>query len=189
MKTRESGMPDEGMWEGFFSPEQVLRSLGLQPWMRLVVEFGCGYGTFCLPAATMISGRVVGLDIEPDLVKLCRRKSKDSGLHNAGFELRDFIAEGTGIADGEVDYVMLFNILHAECPEILLHEARRILAPDNGVLAVMHWRHDPSTPRGPSMEIRPRPEDCRKWARSAGFTRISGIIDLPPWHYGFTAKQ
>jgi SAM-dependent methyltransferase len=189
MKTRESGMPDEGMWEGFFCPEHVLQSLGLQPRMRLAVEFGCGYGTFCLPTAKMISGRVVGLDIEPDLVELCRRKSKDIALHNAEFEVRDFIAEGTGIEDGAADYVMLFNILHAERPEIILREARRILSPDNGVLAVMHWRHDPRTPRGPSLSIRPRPEDCLAWARASGFSNVGPIIDLPPWHYGFTAKH
>ena len=27
MKTRESGMPDEAMWQGFFRPEEVLRRL------------------------------------------------------------------------------------------------------------------------------------------------------------------
>ena len=26
MKTRESGMPNEEMWSGFFSPEQALRA-------------------------------------------------------------------------------------------------------------------------------------------------------------------
>ena len=29
MKTRESGMPDEGMWASFFDPEATLRKLGL----------------------------------------------------------------------------------------------------------------------------------------------------------------
>jgi SAM-dependent methyltransferase len=187
MKTRESGMPEEEVWEGFFKPEAVLRSLGLRPEMRRVVEFGSGYGTFCLPAARMIRGEVIGLDIEPDLVHLCRGKAERAGLINARFECRDFILEGTGLDEATASFVMLFNILHAEKPETLLREARRILVPD-GVLAVMHWNYDEQTPRGPSMAIRPDPVDCRKWVVGNGFEAISPIIPLPPWHYGFTAE-
>jgi SAM-dependent methyltransferase len=187
MKTRESGMPEEEVWEGFFKPEEVLRSFGLRPEMRRVVDFGCGYGTFSLPAARMIRGEVIGLDIEPELVHLCRRKAERTGLFNARFECRDFILEGTGLDDATASFVMLFNILHAEKPGILLREARRILVPE-GVLAVMHWNYDETTPRGPSMAIRPDPADCRKWVLESGFEVISPIIPLPPWHYGFTAQ-
>lgn len=49
MKTRESGMPGEALWESFFDPPTVLARLGLTPEARGVVEFGCGYGTFTLP--------------------------------------------------------------------------------------------------------------------------------------------
>ena len=82
---------------------------------------------------------------------------------------------------------MLLNILHAEDPQTLLREARRILSPA-GTLAVMHWQYDPQTPRGPSMDIRPRPEDCQRRVKAAGFLEIGPIIDLPPWHYGFIAS-
>lgn len=35
------------------------------------------------------------------------------------------------------------------------------------------------------MAIRPRPEQCRQWAKSAGFSPLApGIIDVPPGHYG-----
>ena len=56
---------------------------------------------------------------------------------------------GAGLPGESVDYAMLFNILHAEDPQVLLCEARRILRPA-GRVAVMHWNHDPNTPRGPS---------------------------------------
>lgn len=187
MKTRESGMPEAGAWEGFFEPKRVLKELGLQREAKRVVDFGSGYGTFSLPAAEMIEGEVVGLDIESGLIELCQGKASEAGVGNAWFECRDFVAEGSGLEDSSVDYVMLFNILHAEQPEILLDEAQRILVP-GGTLAVMHWNHDAMTPRGPSMAIRPRPEDCRKWVKACGFVTLSPIIPLPPWHYGYTAK-
>ncbi len=187
MKTGESGMPEESLWKGFFDPTEVLNALGLNRDTRRVVDFGSGYGTFSLPAAGMIEGEVIGLDIEPDLIDLCRRKAREAGLGNARFECWDFVAEGSGLEDSSVDYAMLFNILHAEQPEILLNEAQRILAP-GGTLAVMHWSYDKKTPRGPAMDIRPRPEDCRKWVEACDFVALSPMISLPPWHYGFTAK-
>ena len=160
----------------------------LNPATHLAVEFGCGYGIFSLEAARRIQGTVLGFDIEIELVELCRRKAVDAGLPNTCFEQRDFIAEGTGLANHAADYVMLFNILHAEDPHTLLHEARRILTPEGTLAVMLHWQHDPQTPRGPSMDIRPRPEDCQRWVQDAGFRKIGPILNLPPWHYGFTAK-
>jgi len=187
MKTRESGMPEESTWDGFFKPVEVLQTLDLVRETERVVDFGSGYGTFSLGAAGMIKGEVIGLDIEPDLIDRCRQKAREAGLRNARFDCRDFVANGTGLPAGSASYVMLFNILHAERPEILLREAHRILKRD-GVLAVMHWNHDESTPRGPSMAIRPRPEDCRRRVEECGFSELGPTLSLPPWHYGFTAE-
>jgi len=39
MKTRESGMPDEEMWQTFFDAEAILRSLGLDATCGDVVDF------------------------------------------------------------------------------------------------------------------------------------------------------
>jgi SAM-dependent methyltransferase len=86
-----------------------------------------------------------------------------------------------------VDYVMLFNILHLEKPMVLINEARRVLRKD-GKLGIIHWNYDPKTPRGPSMDIRPKPEDCVRWAESAGF--IGAVWhDLKPYHYGIVLKK
>lgn len=188
MKTRESGMPEESVWERFFNPRGALNALGLARDTGFVVDFGSGYGTFSLAAAGMITGDVLGLDIDGDLIERCRRKAREVGLENVRFECRDFVADGTGLADASVSFVLLFNILHAEQPEILLREANRILAPD-GRLAVMHWNYDANTPRGPAMAIRPRPEDCRRWVSRCGFTALSRSIAVSQWHYGFTAKR
>jgi SAM-dependent methyltransferase len=186
MKTRDSGMPDEAVWESFFEPDKALRELGLTPDCRQVVDLGCGYGTFSLAAARITSGRVLGLDIDPVMIDRCRERAAIGNLDRARFERRDFVVEGTGLDDGSADFVMLFNILHAEEREALLTEAHRVLAPA-GRLAVTHWNPDPATPRGPAMDIRPHPEDCRRWMRKARFEVESAVIDLPPWHFGLTA--
>jgi ubiquinone/menaquinone biosynthesis C-methylase UbiE len=183
MKTRESGMPGENLWATFFTPEEVLHKLGL-PTTGDVVDFGCGYGTFTIPAAKITSGTVHALDIDPEMAATTRQKAEAAGLDNVRTYVRDFVAVGTGLPDAIAQYVMLFNILHAECPDALLKEARRILSP-GGRLGIVHWNYDPTTPRGPTMDIRPRPEQCRQWAEQVGFHLLEpGILALPPYHYG-----
>lgn len=189
MKTRESGMPDESMWSGFFSPAETLAKLGLTGSCGDVVDFGCGYGTFTIPAARMVRGTVHSLDIEADMVEATRCKAEEARVSNVRVQQRDFVADGTGLPDVSVDYVMLFNILHCERPEVLLREAWRILSP-GGRLGIMHWNYDPSTPRGPSMDIRPRPEQCRDWSIAVGFELAAADkIDLPPHHYGWVMSK
>jgi len=184
MKTRESGMPGERQWNTFFDPPTVLAKLGLTSRIRSVVEFGCGYGTFTIPAARIVRGVVYAFDIDPAMVKSTRMKAKAAGLTNVRVQVRDLVERGAGLDDGAVGYAMMFNILHAEEPLILLREAFRVLR-RGGRLAIMHWNYDPTTPRGPSMDIRPRPEQCRAWAEQVGFRPASPKrIDLPPYHYG-----
>ncbi len=185
MKARESGMPDRTMWERFFNPVQILSTLGMNNTTTDVAEFGCGYGTFTIPAAKIIQGNIYALDIEPDMVRITGEEARQQGLGNVRVILRDFIAQGSGLPDESVDYVMLFNILHLENPVTLLEEAKRILK-QGGLIGIIHWNYDPSTPRGPSMDIRPRPEDCRAWAESVGF-KNPVRYDLKPYHYGITA--
>lgn len=181
MKTRESGMPEEAIWNSFFTPREVLHTLG-SPTSGDVVDFGCGYGTFTIPAAQLTGGTVHAMDIESEMLTATQAKAQALGLQNVRTYLRDFVAEGTGLPDKSVDYAMLFNILHAECPESLLHETWRVVAP-GGKLGIIHWNCDPTTPRGPSMDIRPHPEDCRRWAERVGF-RLAERVDLPPYHWG-----
>lgn len=189
MKTRESGMPDEQMWSGFFSPEQTLVKLGLTSSCRDVVDFGCGYGTFTIPAARIVRGTVHALDIEAGMVETTARKAAEARRSNIRVEQRDFMADGTGLPEGSVDYVMLFNILHCDQPEVLLREAWRVLS-QGGRLGIMHWNYDPGTPRGPSMDIRPKPEQCRIWAEQVGFRlHVPEKIDLPPYHYGWVMEK
>ena len=181
-------MPDEERWKTFFDPELILSELGLDRSCQTLVDLGCGYGTFAIPAARRIDGTVYAIDIEPGMVAACQAKVEEAGLANVICRQRDFAADGTGLPDSSADYVMLFNILHAETPVDLLNEACRILVP-GGRVGVIHWNYDPSTPRGPSMDIRPRPEQCQAWIQAAGFQLSRALIQLPPYHYGMVGEK
>ena len=154
-----------------------------------VVEFGCGYGTFTIPVAGLIEGRVIALDIEPEMVASTQHKAESAGLLNVTAVTRDFVADGCGVPDGQAGYAMLFNILHVENPVALMREACRALAP-GGKAGIVHWRSDVETPRGPSMPIRPTAEQCQTWGELAGleFVRYESLCCCS-WHWGLVMRR
>jgi ubiquinone/menaquinone biosynthesis C-methylase UbiE len=187
MKIRESGMPDRHLWDSFFNPNDILTKLGLTKTIQNVAEFGCGYGTFTIPASQLIQGQIFAFDIDPEMIKITTESATQQGCTTIQPILRDILAEGTGLPENSIDYVMLFNILHLENPENIINEAKRILK-NNGKIAVIHWNYDASTPRGPSLAIRPKPEDCIAWITNSGF-KLEKSHDLKPYHYGLVFSK
>ncbi|MGK9368382.1 class I SAM-dependent methyltransferase [Melioribacter sp. Ez-97] len=188
MKIRESGMPEESYWESFFDIQFIFSKLHLDETIFDVVEFGSGYGTFSIPAAKIIKGTLYAIDIDDEMINRLKERITAENISNIKVIKRDFVNEGTGMEDNSVDYVMLFNILHAENPLILLNEAYRILEP-KGKVGIIHWIHSSITPRGPSLEIRPTPLQCVEWLLKANFKIINKEISLPPYHYGIIAYK
>jgi ubiquinone/menaquinone biosynthesis C-methylase UbiE len=182
MKGRESGMPNESDWDSFFNPTCIVDKL--QCARGDVVEFGCGYGTFTIPVARSTTGRVIALDIEPDMVAETVRKADAAGLSNVVGIVRDFQSDGSGLPDSQAKRAMLFNILHIENPFGLLREAYRVLAP-RGEVGIIHWRSDLRTPRGPSLAIRPTADQCRAWGEQVGFEFVRyERLNCCCWHWG-----
>jgi hypothetical protein len=122
------------------------------------------------------------------MIAAATRKAEALRLSNVRPVLRDFVESGTGLPDATVRYAMLFNILHTEKPLPLIREAFRVLAP-GGKVAVAHWIHDASTPRGPALNIRPRPEQCQRWLVEAGFDLLEPLVPLPPYHFGIVGLR
>ena len=83
MKGRESGMPDEEYWNSFFDAEAAVAKLfSEQSVQGDLVEFGCGYGTFTVPAARRTTGMVTALDIEPEMLERLQKTAQESHLSN-----------------------------------------------------------------------------------------------------------
>lgn len=188
MKTRESGMPEQEWWESFFDPDAILDALGLHDVDGPVVDVGCGYGTFTLAAARRTIHPVIAIDIEPAMVDLTAAQARQAGHHHVCCQLADVTEESLGVEPATAAVVLLFNLLHCEDPLALLLAAHAALRP-GGRLAVIHWRSDVPTPRGPDLSIRPRPEALRSLLVRADFAISAEPVVLPPYHFGLVGVK
>ena len=182
-------MPMVEQWESYFDASGVLDSLGCREVAGDAVEFGCGYGTFTIPLARSVLGTVFALDIDPLMVAATAARSQRARLTNITIEQRDFVTQGCGRDSGSAGLVLLFNILHIEDPVKLLKEAHRVLHP-RGQVAIVHWIHDVRTPRGPPLDVRPKPEQCRAWGEQAGLRWVRDqALPGSPWHWGMVLEK
>lgn len=190
MKYRESGMPNEETWNTFFTPMEILNKMNINNQIKILIDIGCGYGTFLLPMAKLIGKKVIGIDIDDEMIKVCRNKVKEYNIENIDLMKGDISTDETlnklKKYIGEIDYISLFNILHCEEPTNLLESIYNLLN-DNGRIGVIHWKYE-KTPRGPSMEIRPKPEMIINWAVKIGF-KLEKQVELLPYHYGLIFKK
>lgn len=191
MKVRDSGMPQKDYWNSFFDSKKLIDKLFYNKIIdENITEFGCGYGTFTIPASFYTTKNIYALDIEDDLIKELRSEAINLNIKNIICKKIDFLENGTSLDDNSQGHVMIYNLLHLENPQKLLKEAFRILK-DDGIISIIHWRSDIQTQRGPSLDIRPKPQDCEKWLKKIGFkvTKHIDLQDIAPYHYGIIVKK
>lgn len=91
MKVRDSGMPDEALWDPLFDVDLILQRLGIDASLIDVAELGCGYGTFTLPVAERISGTLHSYDIEEAMVARTKQQVARAGRADVVVECRDVV--------------------------------------------------------------------------------------------------
>ncbi len=104
-----------------------------------VLDFGCGAGSYVLPAARLVgSGRVYALDRKADVLETVKERCKDSGLFNVEVILSENLH--TGLPTSSVDTILLFDVIHAvDDIRRLLREMDRVLKP--GGMVSVHPMH------------------------------------------------
>ena len=119
----------------FQDPNEILRQL-VQPG-QVVVDIGCGLGYFSIALARMVGpdGKVLALDVQPQMIQRAERRARHQGLENR-IDFRVCEPNHLNIT-GPVDFVLAFWVVHEVIDQKgLFIEIRSILKP-NGCLLIV----------------------------------------------------
>jgi SAM-dependent methyltransferase len=101
----------------------------LQPG-QVVLDLGSGGGIDCFLAARKVGpeGRVIGLDMTPDMIKLARRNAKKIGATNVDFRFGEM--EDMPLPDQSVDVIISNCVINlSPDKDAVFREAFRVLRP------------------------------------------------------------
>lgn len=189
MRYRESDLPNEEIWNNLLDPIFMLQALEVTKDIENYIDIGCGYGTFLIPAAKIIKGNTIGVDIEQSYLEVCQKNSEQHLLNNVYLIKGDIsdlkVTQKINNIITGADYISLFNILHCEEPIQLIKKASELLK-NGGKIGVIQWTQE--TQRGPSLAIRPNQETVIRWAKEVGL-KLRKEKELPPYHFGLLFEK
>jgi SAM-dependent methyltransferase len=188
MKIDDSGMPEEFYWNSLFDIPLIVDWLHLKNISGPIIEIGCGYGTFTVPIAKGTTESIFSFDIEPTMIDATRRNLLQANIQTVQLIQKDILEEGTGITSYSSGMVLLFNILHFQERRRLLEESSRILQP-GGIIAIIHWRKDIPTPRGPALHLRPDQKMILDSLAGLDLTFQGNCRILEPYHWGMKLRK
>ncbi|MFP4655666.1 MAG: class I SAM-dependent methyltransferase [Methanohalobium sp.] len=96
-------------------PEQVLDGY-IKPG-QIVMDFGCGSGTYTIPMAKMVdeNGKVIAVDFQKKMLEILEKKSNKEGIKSR-IKIHQNKPDKIGISE-KVDFALAFYVIH-ELPSI-----------------------------------------------------------------------
>lgn len=172
----------------FIHPENLWREVGLRAGQS-VAHFGCGPGFYLIPAAKLVgtSGKVIGVDLLPDLLAEAENRATRAGVGSIVHTIRANLElpNGSTLPNQSTDWVLLANILHQSDPGKLLLEAARVVASAGSVLLI-EW-DTVATPLGPPHRQRVAQTVAVQAAVASGLIQDRAFAPSP-YHYGLVFK-
>lgn len=161
----------------------LLAALGLKPG-DTVCDMGCGNGFYSLEIAALVGekGRVLAVDVQPEMLHLLKLRAKKAGAMN--IEPIQGTLGDPKLPAGEVDLILLVDVYHEfSHPEQMLVAMRRSLKP-HGRLALVEFRlEDPDVPI--KLEHKMSKEQIMKELPPNGFKLVAEFEKLPWQHVMF----
>jgi ubiquinone/menaquinone biosynthesis C-methylase UbiE len=149
-----------------------------------VCDMGCGNGYYTLKIAKLVGkkGRVLAVDIQPEMLHLLELRTKEADVTNV--EPIQSTVVDPKLPDGQVDLILLVDVYHEfSHPEQMLVAMRKSLKP-HGRLALVEFRlEDPSVPI--KLEHKMSKEQIMKEFSPNGFKLVEEFQKLPWQHVMF----
>ena len=165
----------------------MLANLGLKRGMT-VCDMGCGNGFHSLQIAEMVGekGQVVGVDVQPEMLKLLRDRMEEKAIENVIPILGSF--HNPRLPINSIDLILLVDVYHEfSHPEQMLEAMRKSLKPDGVIVLVEFREEDPDVPIKPLHKMSKK--QVNKELNANGYKLVKDFGGLPWQHMMFFGKD
>jgi ubiquinone/menaquinone biosynthesis C-methylase UbiE len=162
--------------DAYQKPHEVITALDLKPG-EVIADIGSGSGYFTLRLAAHVgdTGRVYGVDIDPEMVRHLNRRVRDAGLHNVHVLLAD---PDDPLLPEPVDRFLIVDTWHhIENQAKYLALMRKLLKPGGQVIMIDFQKKE--LPLGPPLAMKIAREDLIQQMATNGFHVVKEHTFLP----------
>lgn len=160
-------------------PSLLIRNLGLAPG-DVVADIGAGTGYFSLRIAPLVpKGRVLAVDIQPEMLDMIRGKQRETGIGNVEPVLGAI--DDPKLAPTSVDLVLMVDVYHEfSHPREMMLAIVAALKPGGRVALVEYRGEDAGVPIKPLHKM--TQAQARKEMAAVGLQWIE-TRDVLPWQH------
>ncbi len=166
---------------------RVLANLGMEPGMT-ICDIGCGNGYYSLPLARFVGpqGRVLAVDIQPEMLAMLRDRAEKEGIENITPILSSL--HNPRLPDKSVDLILLVDVYHEfSHPEQMLAAMHRALKPEGRIVLLEYREEDAAVPIKPLHKM--SKAQIMKEFSANGFRLVKQFDKLPWQHMMFFGKR
>ena len=163
----------------------AIRLLMLKPGMT-VADIGAGTGYYSIRVAKQIgpSGRVLAVDIQPEMLQLLKANAHKAKLDNISTILGS--ESDPKLPERAVDLIIMVDVYHElGSPQAVVRRLRRSLRPDGRLVLLEYRQEDPNVPIRPEHKM--SVSQVRAEIQPEGFRFVESVEKLPWQHMIFFA--
>jgi predicted methyltransferase len=169
------------------NPDLAVSLLGIKPGMT-VADVGAGVGYYSIKFAAKVgpSGKVLATDLQPEMLRLMRRRLEREGVTN----IEPILGSETEskLPGASIDMAVLVDVYHEFSePRKMLASLRRALKPDGRLILLEFRKEDPKVPI--REEHKMSVAVVKQELMADGFELDKLVKDLPWQHIFFFKKK
>jgi len=162
------------------NPEEMLEQLKVQPGMT-VCDMGCGDGYYTIELARRVgpTGKVIAVDIQPEMLQELSRRCEQNNLKNVDMILG--LPHDPKLPEGKLDLILMVDVYHEfSNPIEMLDSMRRSLKKDGRIALVEFRGEDPQVPIKPEHKMTKK-QILKEYEANA--FRLVDQYDRLPWQH------
>jgi ubiquinone/menaquinone biosynthesis C-methylase UbiE len=162
------------------NPEEMLEQLKVLPGMT-VCDMGCGDGYYTIELARRVgpTGKVIAVDIQPEMLQELSRRCEQNNLKNVDMILG--LPHDPKLPEGKLDLILMVDVYHEFSNPIEMLESMRNSLKKDGRIALVEFRgEDPQVPIKPEHKMTKK-QILKEYEANA--FRLVDQYDRLPWQH------